>query len=254
MNTHRRARGGALLAAAALSLLGGGCRNFFFREVITADEAALFGDYNDSGQRVLLGLVLDGGEPTGDRGASVLRVLQESPAEKAGVQPGDVVTRFGARRVRANADLVGEVKRRSAGTSAELTVERGGQERRVTVTLGKWQEHDQRLRDWLQTTRYDVSEYATGFYHGEAFQIEPAEWLAWRGQRLRAPYVLYDDDDVLPFAGLFTLFRVETAPAIDAWRCTFLFWPLSFGSDGDGGDDDYLQDLLEVGEESHEVI
>lgn len=256
MTRRSRARGSALLAG-AMCLMASGCKQHFFWGALDPTVRALCGNHEDEAvlsARPLLGLVLDGAAPDDGAGARVLRVLRETAAEKAGLKPGDRVVRLGARRVRTNADLVAAVRVRAPGQELEVTAARDGGERRATVELGDWWTHDERVRRWIRQAYSDRAEFATGFYHGVAVQIDPADWLTWRGQRLRAPYVVYDDDDVLPFLGVFSLFRIESAPAIDAWRFTLLFFPLHFGSSGDGTDDDYLQDLLEQGEELHEVI
>lgn len=70
------------------------------------------------------------------RGALVSQVLKGSPAEQAGVQPGDIITEFNDEAIYRSSELprwVGLVK---PGEDAELTVIRDGQEKSLTVTIG----------------------------------------------------------------------------------------------------------------------
>jgi putative serine protease PepD len=62
-----------------------------------------------------------------DGGARILTVAPGSPAEKAGILPGDVVTRVGNVAIRTYADLVAEWRRRHPGDSITLTFVHGAQ-------------------------------------------------------------------------------------------------------------------------------
>ena len=71
------------------------------------------------------------------RGVAVEKVMEGSPAEKAGLQTGDVIVRFNGEEitsVRKLTRLLGEV---SPDHQAKLTVIRGGSERDVVATVGK---------------------------------------------------------------------------------------------------------------------
>ncbi len=71
----------------------------------------------------------------GEYGAFVESVVEESPAAKAGVQEGDVITSFGGERVRSVAHLTRLVRETPAGRKASLEVVRGGQSRTFDVAL-----------------------------------------------------------------------------------------------------------------------
>jgi S1-C subfamily serine protease len=89
-----------------------------------------------------LGVGLD--EVEGDaRGAKVRTVEPESPAEKAGLQDGDVIVRFDGAEVRSARQLVRLVGETPAGRSVPLEVKRAGATRKLTATLG---ERHHRLR------------------------------------------------------------------------------------------------------------
>ena len=71
------------------------------------------------------------------RGVAIEKVIEGSPAEKAGLQKGDVIVRFAGEdvtSVRKLTRLLGEV---SPDHQVTLTVFRGGSEREITATVGK---------------------------------------------------------------------------------------------------------------------
>lgn len=71
------------------------------------------------------------------RGVAVKKVIEDSPAAKAGLQAGDVIVRFNGEEVtsvRKLQRLIGEV---APDHQAKIAVIRGGNEREVTATIGK---------------------------------------------------------------------------------------------------------------------
>ncbi|MFC7549541.1 trypsin-like peptidase domain-containing protein [Plantactinospora sp. GCM10030261] len=72
-----------------------------------------------------------------DGGAVVNSVTPGSPAEKAGLQQGDVVTQFGGKRINESSDLVAAVQGGKVGDQVELTYSRNGAEKTATVTLAE---------------------------------------------------------------------------------------------------------------------
>ncbi|HYH32608.1 MAG TPA: trypsin-like peptidase domain-containing protein [Pseudonocardia sp.] len=75
------------------------------------------------------------GTGSGD-GAPIAAVQPGSPAEAAGLQPGDVITRVDDERVADFADLMARIGAHAPGDRVTLTVTNGGAERTVDVTLG----------------------------------------------------------------------------------------------------------------------
>ncbi|MDW8343594.1 MAG: DegQ family serine endoprotease [Verrucomicrobiae bacterium] len=71
------------------------------------------------------------------RGALVAQVNKDSPAEKAGLQPGDVILRYRDRPVQDTRELRNAVAATAPGTRAELVIWRDGQERKIAVTVGR---------------------------------------------------------------------------------------------------------------------
>ncbi|MEU6075503.1 trypsin-like peptidase domain-containing protein [Micromonospora sp. NPDC047074] len=75
--------------------------------------------------------------PAEGGGALVAAVTPGSAAEKAGLQRGDVVTRFGDKVVNDSDDLVGAVQAGKVGDRVEVTYKRNGSESTATVTLAE---------------------------------------------------------------------------------------------------------------------
>ena len=73
-------------------------------------------------------------------GALVLRVMEDTPADKAGLRQGDVVLRVDGRKIGTTDDLIGYVARQRPGTKVELDILRSGRRVDKTVTL---EERDQ---------------------------------------------------------------------------------------------------------------
>jgi serine protease DegQ len=69
-------------------------------------------------------------------GVVVLQVIADSPAARAGLQPGDVLTRMDDTAIDTVEDLFGALRQHRPGDQVRLTVVRGGREQQVTATLG----------------------------------------------------------------------------------------------------------------------
>jgi putative serine protease PepD len=72
---------------------------------------------------------------TGD-GAHIQDVEKGSPADKAGLKKGDVVTALDDRFVSDSPTLIVAIRTHVPGDQVKLTVERNGEKREITVTLG----------------------------------------------------------------------------------------------------------------------
>jgi serine protease Do len=97
------------------------------------------------------------------RGAYIADVSPGSPAEKAGLQPEDVVVGVDGREVKDNSDLTGYIASREPGTTVRLQVLRGGSEKSISVTLGTFpeegagEERSQERRGRLGMTLQDLT-------------------------------------------------------------------------------------------------
>jgi serine protease Do len=74
------------------------------------------------------------------RGAVVAEVTPGSPAARAGLQPGDVLTAFQGEEVHAPKDLTRRVAATPPGTAAKIGIVRRGERRTVEVTLAEFPE------------------------------------------------------------------------------------------------------------------
>src|SRR5262245_16130429 len=71
------------------------------------------------------------------KGALVSAVSDGSPAEKAGVKRGDVILALDGQAVNDSNQLRNHVSRLKPGTTVDLTILRGGQEKHVSVRLAE---------------------------------------------------------------------------------------------------------------------
>jgi hypothetical protein len=82
----------------------------------------------------LFGIIPDFDDPD-EPGVRVASVQPGSPADRSGVQPGDLVVRFDGVRVETLDDLHAVLRGRRAGDRVHVVLSRGGQTRSVEATL-----------------------------------------------------------------------------------------------------------------------
>ncbi|KOG19725.1 protease, partial [Streptomyces viridochromogenes] len=82
-------------------------------------------DYTGDGARV--------GTKGSDGGSAV---TGGGPGDKAGIKPGDVITEVDGQRVHSGEELIVKTRAHRPGDRLELTLERGGKEVRISLTLG----------------------------------------------------------------------------------------------------------------------
>jgi peroxiredoxin len=98
-----------------------------------------------AGARGWLGVELEPVAP-GQPGVLVLRVVPGSPADRAGLVPGDLLLQLEGETVSQPSDVVRVVTRRAAGTRLGVHASRGGQDRMLAVTLGAFPEGEALVR------------------------------------------------------------------------------------------------------------
>ncbi len=76
-------------------------------------------------------------------GALVSKVLPDSPAAKAGLEAGDVITRFNKRDIATSSDLPPMVGATSVGQKVQVDVIRGGSKRSIVITIGQLPEAEE---------------------------------------------------------------------------------------------------------------
>ena len=71
-------------------------------------------------------------------GVVIESVARQSPAERAGLRPGDAIVAFEGESVRDGNTLRNRIASTAPGTEATLTIVRGGKEQQIRVTLGEY--------------------------------------------------------------------------------------------------------------------
>lgn len=84
--------------------------------------------------RAVLG-ILGLGAPDG-RGVTVARVVPDSGADEAGLEPGDLITEFEGTKLATMEDLTTQMRRFNPGDEVTVTYERDGQSQTAEVELG----------------------------------------------------------------------------------------------------------------------
>ncbi|WP_245467718.1 PDZ domain-containing protein [Mesorhizobium sp. M6A.T.Cr.TU.017.01.1.1] len=79
----------------------------------------------------------------GSKGALVASVEPGSPAEKAGIQAGDVITRFNGKDIQSVHDLTLAAASQKPGTRTTLTRNRGGSQQEIALTIGQRDDEEQ---------------------------------------------------------------------------------------------------------------
>ena len=72
-----------------------------------------------------------------EEGAYVKDIIEDSPADSAGIQERDIVIEFNGKKLFDSDDLAELVHRTLPGTKVDLVIVRDGQRRTVTLTVGK---------------------------------------------------------------------------------------------------------------------
>ena len=72
-----------------------------------------------------------------DSGVAVVKVESGSPADKAGIKKGDIITKLAGKDTKSLAEFRYELYKHSPNDSVEVTYIRDGKEQKATLTLGK---------------------------------------------------------------------------------------------------------------------
>ena len=68
-------------------------------------------------------------------GALVVKVVEDSPAEKAGLKAGDVILKLDEERIEDTSDLHQAIAGHESGTQVEVVIQRNGKEKKISATL-----------------------------------------------------------------------------------------------------------------------
>jgi len=72
-----------------------------------------------------------------NHGAFVSQVIENSAAQEAGIEAGDIITKINGRPIKVFGDLKAQIVTMGAGSKLKLTVVRNGKEKTLNVTLKK---------------------------------------------------------------------------------------------------------------------
>lgn len=72
-----------------------------------------------------------------DAGARLTNISDDGPAQKAGLQSGDIVLEFDEKKILSYRDLLGEVRKKQVDDEATLTIARSGEVHEIAVKFGK---------------------------------------------------------------------------------------------------------------------
>jgi len=106
---------------------------------VVADLPSLKAGKNNSGSSTQSATYLGVQVTDANNGAGIVAVQPGSPAKAAGLQPGDVVTKFDDKAITDSSDLQDAVRAKSPGTTVTLTVDRNGQTLTLKAKLGSTQ-------------------------------------------------------------------------------------------------------------------
>jgi len=90
------------------------------------------------------------------KGAVITDVTDGSPADKAGIKPGDVVIGVDGRTVNDNNDLARYIASKAPGETVRLQVVRDGEERTTSVTLGTFPEQGDEAEEDRETGKVEL--------------------------------------------------------------------------------------------------
>ena len=99
---------------------------------VTADQILKTGE----ARYPVIGAQVQTGGAEGGDGARIDKVNPDTPAQDAGLRKDDVVTAVEGERVTDGIALIVAIRTHQPGETIEFTVERGGEERTVQITLG----------------------------------------------------------------------------------------------------------------------
>jgi serine protease Do len=116
------------------------------------------------------------------RGALVGQVGRGQPADKAGIEPGDIILEFNGRPVKNTNELVATVIRTKPGTTVPVKILRDKQERTLSITVDELDLEDEGARQQPRVASSEPDEESSS-----AFGLTIGTLTADTARRLRAP-------------------------------------------------------------------
>ncbi len=132
-------------------------------EIIVGDGAWLGVRMTNLSEKLAEAMDLDD-----DDGVLIEEVVEDSPAEEAGLEDGDVVIAMDGEDIDDSADLVRFVGDSEPGDEVEVQVVRDGKVRTYKVTLGERENKGRRVLSWTSEGDHDFGDDENVFFfHGE---------------------------------------------------------------------------------------
>ncbi|WED44091.1 Do family serine endopeptidase [Legionella cardiaca] len=91
-------------------------------------------------------LALAMGYPEDFQGAIIAQVNQDSPAEKAGLKPGDIITKINDTKITQATQVKSTIGLLRVGTEAKITIQRDGKEMTLSAVVTDIKRHEQKLQ------------------------------------------------------------------------------------------------------------
>ncbi|WP_028374029.1 Do family serine endopeptidase [Legionella lansingensis] len=86
------------------------------------------------------------GYPEDFQGAIIAQVNQDSPAEKAGLKPGDIITKINDTKITQATQVKSTIGLLRVGSEAKLTIQRDGKEMTLSAVVTDVKKHEQKLQ------------------------------------------------------------------------------------------------------------
>ncbi len=100
-------------------------------------EAPMAFSVSGLGPKVFLGVETEEETEYSEGGARITRVVDDSAADDAGLEKGDIIVEFDGRTIRGPRGLVQQIRSLDPGDEASITVVRDGREQTLEVVLGE---------------------------------------------------------------------------------------------------------------------
>jgi len=95
--------------------------------------------------------------PKDSGGTLVARVVDGGPADKAGIEPGDVITSVNKKSVKNESEAINAIGLMSPGTSVNITIVRNGKTREVVAKIGEYPSDDVQVAKTKSGNREDTA-------------------------------------------------------------------------------------------------
>jgi serine protease Do len=119
-----------------------------------------------------------------ETGVEITTVTKDSPAEKAGLQKGDVVLEYNNERVESMEQFVRLVRETPVGRTVKLLVSREGQPRTINATLGRRSAAAVAVPNWNPEMFGESLERLKGLERGFVMPDLPKSLMSWRNRTL----------------------------------------------------------------------